>query len=385
MSMCRTLVVIPMAVCNNKAMQAALLVAGLVLLILGGELLVRGAARLAIAAGISPLVVGLTVVAFSTSAPELAVNLQSALSGAPDLAIGNIVGSNISNVLLILGVSALIMPLTVKQQLIRLDVPIMVGASVLLLVMALDGQMLRGEGAALMLCIVAYSVLAVFMSRRESRAVQQEYTDAYQRDTPARPWWHAIVSVVAGVAALVLGGRWLVDGAVSIAKWLGIGDLVIGLTVVAIGTSLPELVTSIIATRKGERDIAVGNVVGSNIFNIFSVLGITATLAPAGVPISPTALSIDLPIMVGVAMLCLPIFFNGAQVHRWEGALFVLLYVLYLGFVVLDAIGHPWRNMYASVALVISGLACMLLVGAAAAHMTRRRPLPASDSGSQQP
>jgi cation:H+ antiporter len=339
---------------------------------LGGELLVRGASRLAIAAGVSPLVVGLTVVAFSTSAPELAVNLQSALYGSPDLAIGNIVGSNIGNILLILGMSALIAPLAVQQQLIRLDAPIMAGASVAMLVMALDGVIARAEGLILFTCILAYGALTIVVGKRETRAVQQEYADEYnppgaQDKSP----WAALLFVIAGVGALVLGGRWLVDSAVVVAKWLGLGELVIGLTIVAIGTSLPELVTSIIAVRKGERDIAVGNVIGSNIFNIFSVLGLTASIAPAGVPVSATALRLDLPIMLGVAFLCLPIFLNGSRVSRWEGALFVLLYVIYLVYIVLDALQLPASQAFGYFGLATTAAVTAAVLVATAMHMTR--------------
>lgn len=363
---------------ENGCMSVVPLIIGLALLIVGGELLVRGASRLAIAAGISPLVVGLTVVAFSTSAPELAVNLQSALSGTPDLAIGNVVGSNIGNILFILGLSAIIAPLTVQQQLIRLDAPIMAGASVMLFVMALDGGISRTEGLTLFICILAYSALAIFVSKREARAVQQEYADQYDPPPNLRaiPWWMAVLLVVAGVAALVIGGRWLVDSAVTVAKWLGLNELVIGLTIVAIGTSLPELVTSIIATRKGERDIAVGNVIGSNIFNIFSVLGVTASIAPAGIPISASALRLDIPIMVGVALLCLPIFLNGSRVFRWEGALFVLLYLIYLIYIVLDALQLPERQTFGYFGLVTAAVVASAILTATALHMTRKGTKP---------
>jgi cation:H+ antiporter len=363
---------------ENGSMSAAMLIAGLALLLVGGEWLVRGASRLAIAAGVSPLVVGLTVVAFSTSAPELAVNLQSALSGTPDLAIGNVVGSNISNILLILGLSAVIAPLAVQQQLIRLDAPIMAGASVALFVMALDGGISRAEGLLLFACILAYSALAIVVSRREPRAIQQEYAEQYGSPPRMRamPWWAALLLVIAGVGALVIGGRWVVNGAVEVGKWLGLSDLVIGLTIVAIGTSLPELVTSIIATRKGERDIAVGNLIGSNIFNIFSVLGLTASIAPAGVPISATALSLDIPIMVGVALLCLPIFINGSRVFRWEGALFVLLYVVYLIYIVLDALQLPERRMFGIFGLGSGIVVAITILTATAIHMTRRTVRP---------
>jgi len=251
---------------------------GLGCLIGGAELLVRGASRLAAAAGISPLVIGLTVVAYGTSAPEMAVSVQSALAAQADIALGNVVGSNIFNVLFILGVSALIIPLTVAQQFVRKEVPIMIGASLLLWLAAADGVIARWESALLFAGIVAYTVYLVRESRRERREIQEEYAAEFGAAPAAKGGGVAvnIGLVLAGLALLVLGSRWLVDGAVAIARAAGLSELVIGLTIVAAGTSLPEVATSILAAVRGERDIAVGNVVGSNIFNILAVLGIAA-------------------------------------------------------------------------------------------------------------
>ena len=318
------------------------LIVGLALLFVGGELLIRGATRLAAAAGIPPLIVGLTVVAFGTSAPELAVTLQAAFSGQTDLVIGNIVGSNIANVLLILGIAALIAPLAVAQKPIRIDVPLMIGASVVVWVMAMDGVIGRLEGVLLSAGIMAYTVFAIRAGLRVSRAVEGEYGDAYgsERREAARKAPLNMGLVAGGVILLVLGANWLVEGAVAIARLLGLSELIIGLTIIAVGTSLPELATSIIAAARGQRDIAVGNVIGSNLFNLLSVLGLTAIAAPAGIPVPAAALNFDLPVMVAVAAACLPIFFYGYRIARWEGALFLAYYIAYVAFLTLSATGH---------------------------------------------
>lgn len=306
------------------------LLVGLVCLVAGGELLVRGASALASAMRISPLVIGLTVVAFGTSAPELGVSLQAAFADAADLAIGNVVGSNILNVLLILGLAALITPLTIASQLIRLDVPLMIGASLLLWGFGMDGRIARWEGGLLFACLVTYVVISVRQSRRESREVVEEFA----KEIPKAPSSGLAVLgqiglIVVGLLLLALGSKSLVTGAISIAQYLGASELLIGLTIVSMGTSLPEIVTSVLAGLRGERDIAVGNVVGSNIFNILCVLGLCGTVAPSGVPVSGTALAFDIPIMVAVAVICLPIFITGQLVARWEGGLFLSYYVIY--------------------------------------------------------
>lgn len=330
-----------------------LFAAGLLLLALGGEVLVRGASRLATASGISPLIVGLTIVAFSTSAPELAVTLQAAAAGRADIAVGNVVGSNIANVLLILGLSAVVAPLVVAQQLVRVDVPIMIAASGLALGLAWDGQVSALEGAGLMALLGGYLFLVIYLSRRESAAVKQEYADEYGTAAPRAStlWVRNLLLVALGVALLVAGAQWLVEGAVAFARWLGLSELIIGLTIVAVGTSLPELATSVVATVRGERDIAVGNVVGSNIFNLLSVLGLTAVLAPAGVPVAAPALSFDLPVMVAVSVACLPVFFNGYRIARWEGALFLGYYLAYTAYLVLQSAQHDALPLFSAVML----------------------------------
>lgn len=315
-------------------------VAGFFLLIGGAELLVRGAANLAIAAGITPLVVGLTVVAYGTSAPELAVSIQSGLAGSADIAIGNVVGSNIANVLLILGLSAIITPLTVSQQLVRLEVPLMIGLSVILLLMGLDGQLNRLEGILLASGGIAYSVFAVWQSRRQQAALAESDGSNVQVERNVTTLMGQVGLIIIGLILLVAGANWLVNGAVTIARLVGLSELIIGLTIVAVGTSLPEIATSIMAAKRGERDIAVGNVVGSNIFNILMVLGFSAAVLPNGVPVSPSALYFDIPIMIAVAFACLPIFFTGYAIDRWEGWLFIGYYIAYTSYLVLYATNH---------------------------------------------
>lgn len=313
-------------------------VAGLVLLVAGAELLVRGASRLAAAFGVTPLVIGLTVVAFGTSTPELAVSVSSAFAGDADIALGNVVGSNIANVLLILGISALIVPLVVKSQLVRFDVPVMIGASLLLLVVGLDGAIGRAEGAFLFALVLAYVVVLIRKSRRETADVVAEFEEEYSDGQTPIPL--NVGLVVVGLGMLVFGSNLLVDAAVSVAERLGVSELVIGLTLVAVGTSLPEIATSIMAAIKGERDIAVGNVVGSNIFNILTVLGLSSLVAPDGIPVARGALDFDIPFMVAVAVACLPIFLTGHLIARWEGAVFLGYYFAYTLYLILQASEH---------------------------------------------
>ena len=334
-------------------MTLFLFVVGLGLLILGAELLVRGASRLAVSFGISPLVVGLTVVAFGTSSPELAVSVQSTWSGQVDIALGNVVGSNIFNVLFILGLSALITPLLVDQQLVRQEVPLMIFVSLLVWGLAWDGAIGRFDGALLAALLAAYIVFVIVQSRRNpSAAVTAEYDEALAID-PGRGWdrhWTVQVAMVlVGLILLVQGSSWLVQGAVAFATWLGVSELVIGLTIVAAGTSLPEVATSILAAVRGERDIAVGNVVGSNLFNLLGVLGVASLVSPAGLPVAASMLTFDLPVMVMVTVACLPIFFTGHLIARWEGGLFFAYYVAYTVWLVLHATDNGYSAGYGAV------------------------------------
>jgi len=318
----------------------ALIALGLAALTAGGEALVRGASRLAGLLGVSPLVIGLTVVAFGTSAPELAVSLNASRGGGTDIAVGNVVGSNIFNVLFILGVSALISPLVVSSRLIRLDVPLMIAASVTTLLLGLDGAIARWEGAGMFAAVLLYVGWTVRDSRREVAAVRREFEQAFEkkpRRTRADTLWQ-IALIAVGLALLTLGAKWLVDGAAGLARLAGMSELLIGLTIVAAGTSLPEVAASVLASLRGERDIAVGNVVGSNLFNLLCVLGLTAAATPGGVPVSPQAVSLDIPIMIAVAVACLPIFFTGHEIARWEGGLFLAYYAAYMAHLILTAI-----------------------------------------------
>ena len=326
---------------------------GLVALIAGANLLVRGASTLAAVLGISPLVIGLTVVAFGTSSPEMAVSVQSAVSGKTDLAVGNVVGSNIFNVLFILGVSGLIAPLVVAEQLVRKEVPIMIGASLLLLVLAQGGVISRVEGGALFGLIVAYTVYLVIAARREGASASPDYErefSATARNRGRNLAWQAVL-VVAGLALLVLGSDWLVQAAVRTARLLGLSEVVIGLTIVAAGTSLPEVAASLLAALKGERDIAVGNVVGSNIFNLLAVLGLSALVSPDGLTVAPSLVAFDIPVMLAVAVACLPIFLTGYRIARWEGALFLGYYISYTVYLILWATGHDALTAYSRVML----------------------------------
>ena len=301
-------------------MVIVLFVVGLVLLVAGAEVLVKGASRLAAGFRISPLVIGLTVVAFGTSAPELAVSTGAALNGQGDIALGN--------VLFILGLSALIAPLVVSRQLIRLDVPIMIGASLLVILLSLDGRLGRFDGILLFALVVSYTLFLIISSRRANTP-----TDAADLGVPdAAHSGSALVNllfVLGGLVMLVLGARWLVNGAVVMATSLGVSERVVALTIVAAGTSLPEVATSVIASIRGQRDIAVGNVVGSNIFNLLAVLGVASFLAPAGIAVSEAVLRFDMLVMFVVALACLPIFISGMRINRWEGLLFMAYFVVY--------------------------------------------------------
>jgi len=318
---------------------------GLALLVGGAELLVRGASRLAAALGISPLVIGLTIVAFGTSAPEMAVSVQSAFTGQADIAYGNVVGSNVFNVLFILGLSALVAPLVVHVQLIRVDVPVMIGVSLLCLGLSLDLRISRLEGALLFAGIVAYTLWLLRASRREPDTA----TDRAGAHPEAGSRIADVARIIVGLGVLVLGSRWLVGGAVAIAQFFGLSELVIGLTIVAAGTSLPEVATSVLASIKGERDIAVGNVVGSNIFNILSVLGAAALVSPNGVPVASAGRDFDAPVMIVVAVACLPIFFTGYVISRWEGLVFLGYYGAYTTYLILSSSAHDALGTFSAI------------------------------------
>jgi cation:H+ antiporter len=340
-----------------------LFLAALVLLVAGGELLVRGAARLASGIGVSPLVIGLTVVAFGTSSPELAVSIRAALHGQADIAVGNVIGSNIFNVLFILGLSAVLVPLTVGAQLVRVDVPVMVGTSIVVFLMALDGRIARPEALLLALALVGYITLQLRASRNGAPP------DDVARSAAGRPLFN-VLFIAAGLGLLLLGSNWLVRAATSIAAMMGVSHLIVGLTIVAAGTSMPEVVTSVVAGLRGQRDIAIGNVIGSNIFNLLAVLGFTGLLAQGGLAVSTSAATLDIPIMVAVAVLCLPVFI-GQSIGRWEGLLFLGYYVLYTTYLILAASHHDALSDLQDFARFVLPLTVLTLLFAQA--IARRR------------
>ena len=316
-------------------------IAGLISLVVGAELLVRGASRLALSLGISPLVVGLTIVAFGTSAPEIAVSVAAALEGRTDIAIGNVVGSNIFNVLFILGLSALITPLVVNAQIIRQEVPIMIGASLLLLAFGLDGRLGQTDAIILFALLVVYTVFLVIQSRRETRATQDEYEAEVESTSQWDAHWAVQLALIGvGLFFLVLGSNWLVESATSFAKAMGVSDLVIALTIVSAGTSMPEVATSIMAAVRKQRDIAVGNVIGSSTFNILGCLGLSGMVAPDGVGMAPALMAFDIWVMLAEALACLPVFMTGREIARWEGAVFLGYYAAYTTYLILAAQSH---------------------------------------------
>lgn len=306
------------------------LLLGLGALVWGAEWLVRGSAKLARMLGIPPLAIGLTIVAYGTSSPEMVVNINSVLSGNEDIALGNVVGSNIFNVLFILGVCAMVLPLSVEAKLIRLDVPIMVFVSFLLYTFCFDHNLAVWEGLVLLSGCALYTWFCFFYSKKEGKAVQEEYEKEFGSGSSRKPADIAKNAslIVFGLVILVIGAKWLVNASIELARAFGVSELVIALTIVAAGTSLPEVATSILATLKGERDIAIGNVVGSNIFNILAIMGVSAVTS-GGLEINPKSMVLDIPFMIFVAVLCYPIFRSHSSISRLEGALFFFLYAGY--------------------------------------------------------
>ncbi len=319
-----------------------LVVVGIGLLTVGADLLVRGAAALAERLGMSHLVIGLTVVAFGTSMPETAVSVGSALWGKGGVALGNAIGSNLFNVLVVLGGAALIRPLGIVRRLLRLDVPVMIGAAVLVLLVSLDGRLGRIDGFVLLLSGLLYMTVLVRSGRARDDAPAD---DTEPPPFPLRGTAESVGRLLLGLALLVVGSRLLVDGSVEVARWLGVSELMIGLTVVAAGTSLPELATSFVASWHGHRDIAVGNVVGSNIFNALIVLGLAGTLAPHGILVPLGVRTFDIPVMIVVSAACLPIFFTGWEVSRWEGVVFLAYYSVYILYLALHIVAHDAADL----------------------------------------
>ncbi|MDE0898382.1 MAG: calcium/sodium antiporter [Longimicrobiales bacterium] len=306
--------------------DVALLTLGVGVLYFGAEWLVRGSARLAATLGVSPIVVGLTVVSFGTSAPELVVCIVAALGGNPDLAIGNVMGSNLANIGLILGLTAIVRPLEVKSRIVWREMPIMLLVTAALFPLLWDLELTRGDGVLLLMALTAYLVSAFRSVEDQAPEVLGEYKNLVKTSAEDRPRVHApdILWILAGSACLVLGGYCIVEGAVQVASSLGISQVVIGLTVVAVGTSLPELATAVVAAARSETDIAVGNVIGSNIFNVTAILGTAALLEPIRVPAS--ILSRELPVVIAISLLLFPLLRSGWRIRRWEGAILLSAY-----------------------------------------------------------
>lgn len=312
---------------------------GLVVLVLGAEVLLRSAARLATLLGLSPVIIGLTVVSIGTSAPELAVGITATAEDKGSLAVGNIAGTNILNILFILGLSAAIRPLPIRLQSVRVEVPMMIASALAMIVMSLDGALSRQEGALLVIAAILYTVMLVRSGRRESAEVKTEFSDELGSEFgSAREQlgkcddgllWQALL-LIAGLALTVLGADWLVNGAVGIARSFHVSDAFIGLTIVAIGTSAPELVTTFISTLRNDRDVAVGNLIGSSIYNILFILGLTMVISPQPIEVTKDVFWIDLPLAAIVAMACLPVLRSGWIVSRREGIFFVVAYFAYL-------------------------------------------------------
>jgi len=367
-------------------MTVVTFIAGLVLLVAGAELLVRGAAKLALRFGVSSLVVGLTVVAFGTSAPELAVSIDSARRGAVDIAVGNVVGSSIFNVLFILGGCPVMVTKKISRQIIRQEVPIMIGASILLVVLARDGSIGRFDAALFTVLVIAYTTMLIVQSRRaiSSGKVETEAgssTDLEAEGISLTSTWDEKVAaqiglIIGGLALLILGSRWLVSSATAFAESLGVSDVVVGLTIVAAGTSMPEVATSVMATIRGHREIAVGNVIGSNIFNILMVLGVSGLVAPRPLAVAASIQRFDLWVMLAVAVACLPIFFTGTRIARWEGGLFVGYYVAYTVYLILDSQDHDALGTYSTVMMLFVVPITVVTIGIVVARALKdsRRP-----------
>ncbi|MFC7704867.1 calcium/sodium antiporter [Plastorhodobacter daqingensis] len=300
-------------------MDWLLLLVGLTGLFLGGEALVRGAVAFARRLAIPPLLIGLTVVGFGTSTPELLVSVDAALRGAPDIALGNVIGSNIGNILLIVGLTALVWPIRAAGGTLARDATVMMIAAVALVPLFWMGEVGRPAGAALVLGLVIYLVLAYRQARNT----------AHDEDlAPAQPLWQSALWLGAGLLALMLGARFLIDGAVSIARTLGLSEAFIGLTIVAVGTSLPELATSLVAALRRQSAIAIGNIVGSNIFNVLGILGATALIAP--IPVGARFLTLDLPVMIAASALLMALLLARPQIGRGTGAALLLAYAAYV-------------------------------------------------------
>lgn len=309
-------------------MDYILLIGGIIALLIGGEALVRGAVGMALRFRVSTLVIGMTIVSFGTSAPELLVSLSSVLEGYDDVAVGAVVGSNISNLGLVLGITVLIFPIAVSKNTIKIDWPLMIIASFLFYFLALDGEISFFEGLLFVIILISFSVWLVVKSRKEGKELytSEELESMADKNPPIKD----IAFIVLGMFGLYFGAEWLVEGVINIARVHYISEKFISVTAVAFGTSVPELVTSSIAAYRRETDISIGNLIGSNVFNILAILGITALAEP--VQISESIISSDVYFMLGVSLLVFPLMYFGRKIDRWKGAILLLFYFLYIYF-----------------------------------------------------
>ena len=328
-------------------MTVLLFIIGLVTLILGAELFLKSVDKFGLAWSVSPVVMGLTVVAFATGAPELAISLQAAAEGKPDLVLGNILGSNIANILLILGIAGLVSPLKITNRIIKIDVPVVIAASGLLYFLSMDGLLTLIDGLIIFGALIAYSIFMYSQIQKDRQANKKKAPeDKPMLDEPVTTLFYGkyILLLLAGLVLIVMGSRWMVESAVEIAGILGISELIIGLTIVSIGTSLPEVATSLSAVRRDDSDTAVANVMGSNLYNILLTLSLTIIVAPGALDVSMDAIKLDLPFMVIVAIACLPLFWPAKELGRPEAFGFLSYYVLYMIYLVLIAMKHPLKD-----------------------------------------
>jgi len=319
---------------------------GLLALVGGAELLVRSASKTALYFGISKLIVGLTVVAFGTSAPELAVSIEAVLNNQADLMIGNIVGSNIANILLILGISAMIVPLKVNADLIKSDVPVMIAVTLVFIGFSYNGIITFWESFTLVMLLMIY---LIYLARQSGKT---DFTTKEERAKTGPLFWNIVMGIV-GLIALITGARWVVGSAVEVATILGVSELIIGLTIVAFGTSLPEIVTSLVAALKGERDIAVGSIIGSCILNILAVVGVSGLFIQDGIVVQDVVLRFDLMILLAASVVCIPVFFTNHLISRLEGVLFFSFYSAYILYLVLSATNHRFLDTFGQVMLMV--------------------------------
>lgn len=315
------------------ATTIVLLIIGLIVLIIGGDYLVRGSSSIALRLHLSPLVVGLTIVAFGTSAPELLISIQSALKGSPDIAMGNVVGSNICNLALVLGITAVVNPVKVQLNSIRVDWPVTMGSSILLYLMVLEGMLTAVEGIIFVIALIIYIVFIVTNSRKAVKSAKLKLDLPDLPDAPKKQIWKDIFFIIIGCVALFFGSEWFVISAKDLALSLGVEERVVGLTIVALGTSLPELVTAAVASYKGESDLALGNLMGSNIFNILSILGITAIIQP--ISVHEVILNKDIIWMLMITLMILPLMIVRREVGRGDGTVLLIVYAVYIYTVVI--------------------------------------------------